>query len=91
MGKLMALGLIIVVGLVQIFKGNLQPAASSSTARFTIQTCDLCSRELRGSGAVGGLLHGPDADRGADRSGLPSGLLRLQRLELPQLRHRGGG
>lgn len=49
------------------------------------------SRELRGADPPGGLHPGQDAVRGADRSGLPAGLLRLQRLELSELRHRGSG
>lgn len=53
--------------------------------------CDLSCRELRGVDSSGGLLHGEDAVGGSDRSGLPAGVLRLQRLELPQLRHGGSG
>lgn len=52
---------------------------------------DLFSRKLRGSDSSGGLFPGQDAVSWTDRSGLPAGLLRLQRLELPQLRYRGSG
>lgn len=48
-------------------------------------------RPLRRSGASDGVRVHPRPVSGADRSGLPAGLVCLQRLELPQLRHRGGG
>lgn len=49
------------------------------------------TRKLRGADASGGLLSGEDAVGWADRARLPAGVLRLQRLELPQLCDRGGG
>lgn len=94
----MALGLIIMVGLVQICNGTLPqpvnlnpPLASPGGEGKNTQTSGLPSRELRGPDPPGGLRHGEDAIGGSDRSGLPAGVLRLQRLELPQLCHGGGG
>lgn len=96
-GKLMALGLIIVVGMVQICNGNAsEPATQEShpmNQKVTTEPdCVICLlRELRGADSSRGLLPGQDAVGGPDRPGLPAGLLRLQRLEFSQLRHRGGG